>query len=457
MTSLGKYVRVALLIAFLAAGCDSDPLASKEADDEATSLSKRREGKEGKENNRGRKNRTDDDPVEESPPEEGVPMTGLFDPFPAWPLCGRITEAPPPGWLADDDGCPAERWGKAAYSDGPISSTYGPRPLVSENHRYDFHRGLDLATPVGTPAFAVADGEVRIAGPHASYSDPLVQIRHFRPGATSCSSGGGCYHSNYLHMSGWTVSAGEQVTKGQLIGYTGESASGFEHLHFEIRDAPPNDVFSNWSRDAVHPLTFLPHPESHYSSNITLTVLDVDLATPTNPKPRIQIDMPSGDELDFNRIDVEVYENTGSLSRITQPGDTPTGTTPEGTGYLVNPSSFNYMVWNRMYSYKNSSSYPWSSFECGGAYESPYCGDLPSSYDGDIHMDAAAPGDPLVGQFNGVTVWPTHHNASSTTWTQTIRFDELVGPAAGNDLCLMVRAVDAAGNATSRISWGNCD
>ncbi|HKJ16257.1 MAG TPA: hypothetical protein VJ984_02770, partial [Xanthomonadales bacterium] len=76
-------------------------------------------------------------------------MSGKTDPDMIWPLCGRISENPPPGWV-DTDGCPAERFGDPAYSDAPFSATYGPRPLASESNRYDFHRGVDIATPIGT-------------------------------------------------------------------------------------------------------------------------------------------------------------------------------------------------------------------------------------------------------------------------------------------------------------------
>ena len=66
-----------------------------------------------------------------------------FDPEMAWPLCGRIAENPPPGWQPAD-GCPSSRFADAGYSDEPLSSTFGPRPLYSENNRYDFHRGIDI-------------------------------------------------------------------------------------------------------------------------------------------------------------------------------------------------------------------------------------------------------------------------------------------------------------------------
>ena len=100
-----------------------------------------------------------------------------------------------------------------------------------------------------------------IAGNHPSYSDPLVQLRHFRPGETSCDSVG-CYHSNYMHVSQALVAEDDVVSKGDLIGYTGASASLFEHLHFEIRNAPAFDTLSRWQRDAINPLGVLPYQDS---------------------------------------------------------------------------------------------------------------------------------------------------------------------------------------------------
>ena len=209
-----------------------------------------------------------------------------FDNDVSWPLCGRITEDAPAGWQ-DTDGCPADRWGNTNYTDLPINSVFGPRPLFSENDRYDFHRGLDIATPIGTPVFAIADGVVRIAGDHPSYSDPLVQLRHFRPGETSCGNAG-CYHSNYMHLSNVVVNVGDQVSKGQLVGYTGESSSGFDHLHFEIRDALPADPFSSWQTDAINPAGVLPYQSSE-TANISFD--SVDTTDPDNP---ISYSLPPG-------------------------------------------------------------------------------------------------------------------------------------------------------------------
>ena len=372
---------------------------------------------------------------------------GEFDPNPVWPLCGRITENPPAQWV-ETDGCPQERWGNPAFTDTPISSTYGPRQLVSEGYRYDFRRGLDIATQLGTPVYAFADGIVKKAGPDPSYTDPLVQLRHYRPGHWgSCTNGGGCYHTNYLHMSDWTVDINDVVTKGDLIGYSGESASGFEHVHFEIRDAPPQDSFSNWSRDAVHPLGVLPYNDSG-AANYQLTL---------NPEVYVTLTIPLSVELDLDGFEAQVFEHQpgGSLLAIAQPGDTAFGNTIEGTGYLVKPSWYSMETWNRMYSYKDSTSVPWSAFGQGGDYESPYWAILPATYNANVHMDAQDPNDFQVGLFNGWSWQPSHTNANSAEYVVTVGLLSLAGTASADDLCIQVRALDVHGNGTEWVQY-NC-
>ncbi|MFQ5857194.1 MAG: M23 family metallopeptidase [Anaerolineae bacterium] len=368
--------------------------------------------------------------------------SGEFDPDPAWPLCGRIAENPPAGW-DPADGCPSDRWGNPDYSDFPLSSTFGPRQLVSEDYRYDFHRGIDIETPVGTPVFAIADGVVRKAGHDSSYSDPLVQIRHYRPGYWGkCKSGGGCYHSNSMHLSDWVVSVGDTVSKGQLIGYTGESASGFDHLHFEIRNAVPGDEYSAWQRDAIHPLQVLPYDDVG-STGTTVSIDEVSHST--NPEfLQVQTTVTMGpDELDLQRVRVYVYEiqPDNSLVLIDQPGDT-----VDDKGYNVFPAWYDVNVWNRQYTHKDSSKYPWEDFGVGGPLECPYAFEHPSSYDPHIHMDRQDPADSHKGLFNGIQVAPDHFNASSSTYSITLTFYELAGPSDPSRMCIVVEAADVLGS-----------
>lgn len=366
-------------------------------------------------------------------------FTQQFDANMAWPLCGRITENPPAGWQVGDD-CPAERFGNPDHTDLPIRSVFGPRPLVSENERYDFHRGIDIATPIGTPVFAVADGEVRTAGDHPSYSDPVIIIRHFRNGETSCSNSG-CYHSNYLHMDSAVVNQGQNVSKGQFIGYSGESGIGFDHLHMEIRDAKPEDPFSSWQRDCINPVGILPYVSTD-SATITFNSTIADLS-----QPFVQITVESP-RVDINRVELFLYDQSDNL--VQQPGNT-----ADSLGYNVNPSWFDVNLWNRQYTHKDSSSVPWESFDSGGVNECPYHADHPNSYDPHIHMDAADPNDYQVGLFNGIRIQTQKFHISG--YYINLAFNELTGPSAQQAPVKCVVATvtfGAGGDATNTL--GDC-
>ncbi len=105
---------------------------------------------------------------------------------------------------------------------GVISSYYGGRtgPI---NGGFDWHPGLDIAVDIGTPVYAAAMGTVDMAGWNGGYGQ-FVKIRH-----------GNGYESAYGHMSGIAVSAGQQVRKGEIIGFVGSTGySTGPHLHFEV-------------------------------------------------------------------------------------------------------------------------------------------------------------------------------------------------------------------------------
>ncbi len=360
-----------------------------------------------------------------------------YDPLPVWPLCGRITENPPPGWQPSD-GCPEDRFGHTGFSDAPFSSTFGPRPLASEGNRYDFHRGMDIATPLNTPIFAIADGIVQSAGPHPSYSDPMIRLRHFRPGETGC-SGPGCYNSLYLHVNGWVVGEDEAVQKGQLIGYTGASgASGFQHLHFEIRDAPGFDPFSSWSRDAVHPLGVLPYD---VPNNTSISFGTVDNSNPNAVTAEVTV---TSNRYDLVRVEMTVFDQ--NLQVVEQPGNT-----PNILGYDVLPPFFDMEAANFQYSHKNSSSFPWASFSAGGVNECPYHQDHGPSYNANVHLDAQHPLDFHQGLFNGVHITTTKYWPNSDYWVK-LDFLQLQGPAQ----CIEATATFASGDTTVS-QWGQCD
>src|SRR5690606_20862861 len=106
-----------------------------------------------------------------------------------------------------------------------LTSDYGMRthPILGRRRN---HNGVDLAQPTGTPVYATADGIVSRADYWGSYGN-YIQIEH-----------GGEMETRYAHLSDYAVAAGDQVRKGQLIGFVGSTGrSTGPHLHYEVRIA----------------------------------------------------------------------------------------------------------------------------------------------------------------------------------------------------------------------------
>jgi murein DD-endopeptidase MepM/ murein hydrolase activator NlpD len=115
---------------------------------------------------------------------------------------------------------------------GPIRSSFGQREdPVTGNGEGEFHTGIDISAPIGTPIRATADGTVKSAAMESGYGREVI-IDHGN-GMETC----------YAHMSGFAVMAGETVVRGQVIGYVGVSGrTTGAHVHYEVRihNAPVN-------------------------------------------------------------------------------------------------------------------------------------------------------------------------------------------------------------------------
>ncbi len=87
------------------------------------------------------------------------------------------------------------------------------------------HMGIDLAGPMGTPIYATADGVVSASGFNNGGYGNLIKLDHGRGVET-----------RYGHLSALMVSAGQRVTRGQMIGRMGSTGrSTGSHLHYEVR------------------------------------------------------------------------------------------------------------------------------------------------------------------------------------------------------------------------------
>ncbi|MDK2882239.1 MAG: hypothetical protein PWP12_143 [Bacillota bacterium] len=100
--------------------------------------------------------------------------------------------------------------------EGVITSRYGTRGR-------EFHGGVDIAAPTGTPVRAADSGRVIFAGWKGGYGKCVI-LEHGNGSATL-----------YGHLSQIMVKEGQKVTQGQTIGLVGSTGkSTGPHLHFEI-------------------------------------------------------------------------------------------------------------------------------------------------------------------------------------------------------------------------------
>ncbi len=108
---------------------------------------------------------------------------------------------------------------------GPISSPFGQRedPILGAGEG-EFHKGLDISAPRGTPIHVTAAGVVEKAGVGNGYGTEVV-VNH-----------GNGIRTVYGHMSGLHCSVGQQVVRGEVIGYVGNSGrtTGM-HVHYEVQ------------------------------------------------------------------------------------------------------------------------------------------------------------------------------------------------------------------------------
>ncbi|MBS0480534.1 MAG: M23 family metallopeptidase, partial [Proteobacteria bacterium] len=104
---------------------------------------------------------------------------------------------------------------------GRVSSSFGMRlhPILGY---YRMHKGIDVACAYGSPVYAVIDGTVAYAGYKGGYGQ-YIGI-----------NGPGGVGTGYGHLSRIAVRSGTHVSRGQIVGYSGNSGlSTGPHLHFE--------------------------------------------------------------------------------------------------------------------------------------------------------------------------------------------------------------------------------
>ena len=115
---------------------------------------------------------------------------------------------------------PYPTWINPLY--GPISSPSGMRrsPITG---RMEFHDGIDIAVPIGTPVVAPRCGYVLAVGYSQSFGR-ILRIQHSDE-----------YVSFFAHLNRVTVNVGDRVQQGQHVAYSGNTGwSTGPHLHFGL-------------------------------------------------------------------------------------------------------------------------------------------------------------------------------------------------------------------------------
>jgi murein DD-endopeptidase MepM/ murein hydrolase activator NlpD len=105
---------------------------------------------------------------------------------------------------------------------GAITSPYGER-MNPRGGGAQFHSGIDISIPQGTPVTATADGVVSISGMNAGAGN-LVVLEH-----------GFGYSTAYAHNKSLVVQVGQRVKRGEIISYSGSTGNSTgPHLHYEV-------------------------------------------------------------------------------------------------------------------------------------------------------------------------------------------------------------------------------
>ena len=114
--------------------------------------------------------------------------------------------------------------------EGQVTGSFGER-IDPFNGEGAFHSGVDIGSSYGHAIVAPADGVVTLTDTLGGYGKTIM-IDH-----------GNGISTRYGHLSGFAVTSGQRVQRGEIIGYVGESGrSTGPHLHYEVRinDTPVN-------------------------------------------------------------------------------------------------------------------------------------------------------------------------------------------------------------------------
>lgn len=121
---------------------------------------------------------------------------------------------------------------------GEVTSRFGPRPALG-GAGSEFHHGIDIRAPMGTPVLAAGSGQVAVVQRMSGYG--LAVVLDHGLGMSTL----------YAHLAEAHVAVGDQVRRGQVLGTVGRSGrTTGPHLHYEVRfGTEPLDPVCYLARD----------------------------------------------------------------------------------------------------------------------------------------------------------------------------------------------------------------
>ncbi len=137
------------------------------------------------------------------------------------------------------------------FPNSKVMATFGDRRTYLYKGKvigHSVHLALDLASVPNAPVPAANRGIVIFAGPVGIYGNVVI-LDH-----------GLGLMTLYAHLSRWTVRKGQEVKKGQVIGYTGATGfAGGDHLHFAVMLSgypvdPIDWLDPKWMRERILPV-----------------------------------------------------------------------------------------------------------------------------------------------------------------------------------------------------------
>ncbi|MBI3163021.1 MAG: peptidoglycan DD-metalloendopeptidase family protein [Chloroflexi bacterium] len=122
---------------------------------------------------------------------------------------------------------------------GPITQLFGENPDIYKKWGFPGHNGIDYGIPNGTPVGAATAGTVAVVAFENGGYGNYVKLSHV--------DGSKTYYTYYAHLASATVSAGQKVKAGAVVGNSNNTgASTGPHLHFGLKIDGENPPYKGY-------------------------------------------------------------------------------------------------------------------------------------------------------------------------------------------------------------------